>query len=638
MRRHLGTLAVLAALLTTATIGVTAPTPAVAATNATVANLPLLPGTGADPDIHTYQGKYYMLYNGDHTGTEVRMRVASSLAGLADGSEISVWTPPSSMPDISSHVGWGGYLFPSGGRWYIYMQGDDGDQNHGKSFVLESANSDPTSTYTFKAYIPGVVNGLGYAAGPALVGSQLYLFQTYEGGIWAAKASNPYTLTTGWSKVAQAATSGWECANGRCIDEGSNIVVHGNKVFNIFSAGGYESPDYCVGMMTATLGADLTQASSWTKSSGCVFKRNDSVGAYGPGSMTWFTSPDGSEDWVAYHVKTSTAVAFDGSDRRLMAKKVTWNSDGTPNFGQPQQPGASTLLPSGDSGVNNSAIAAVSSGGSVSFFARASSGAITQRAGSASNTSAWSALPSTGSAAVLAPAAESRVAGTIDVFTARADGTLAHAYNTGSGWSGWENFGAPTPNGLGSAPSATSWGPNRQSVYVRGSDGKIYEKWWSPEQQWSSWQDLGAPAGGALSAPAAVSRTTDRVDLFVRTANNAIATKSWNGSSWSAWQDLGQGAAGLVSAPSAASWNAGRMHIYALGRDGNIWERYWTSAAGWANWQSIGKPSSGAASAPAVTSRVDGTTDVTVRTPSGDYARDTWNGSSWSGWTDATAQ
>lgn len=607
---------------------------------ATETTLPLVPGTGADPDIHTYDGRYYMLYNGDHSGAEVRMRVASSLAGLADGMDVSVWAPPASMTDICCRVGWGGYLFPYEDRWYIYMQGDNGDQNQSRSFVLESANSDPLSAYTFKAYIPGVVNNNGYAAGPALVGDELYMFQTYGEKIWAAKASDPWTLTTGWTTVNAPQPTGWECAGGRCYNEGSNILVRGDTVYNIFSAGGYEDPNYCVGMMTAPLGSDLTLPGSWTEEDGCVISRDDSVGSYGPGSMTWFKSPDGTEDWVAYHVKTSTETTWDGHDRRLMAKKVTWDGD-RPVFGTPDAVGSTIALPSGDSGINNAAPAVASaSADSISLFTRTGDGKIAESTWTEDGGwGEWSDLGNGGVRAITNPSAVSHIEGTIDLYTTRQDGSIAHSWTTTGGdtWAEWEDFGTPPPGGTTSALSASTWGPNRQNVYVRGG-GRIYEKWWTAGSGWSNWLDVGSHPGGTLSAPASAARAPERQDVFVRTSGNNIAAARRDGNNWSSWHYLGLAGGGIVSNPSAARVSADRVIIHGTARDGNVYQRSWTTNGGWTAWENLGAPAGGAGSSPAAVSRSADSIDVFVRDGAGAIQQKSWDGSAWSDWTPVAAQ
>jgi GH43 family beta-xylosidase len=189
---------------------------------------PIVIGTGADPDITTYDGMYYLLFNSDQPASEVRMRVAASLAGLADATDIVVWTPPPSMPQICCDVGWGGYLLPYSGRWYIYMQGDNGGSNPVlQSFVLESSGNNPLGPYAFKAFIPGVSGNYAdgsYAAGGWQVGSQLYMFETGSGngGIYVAKASNPWTLTSGFTLIDAVSNE----------DEGSSLRVHNGTVYD----------------------------------------------------------------------------------------------------------------------------------------------------------------------------------------------------------------------------------------------------------------------------------------------------------------------------------------------------------------------------------------------------------------------
>jgi GH43 family beta-xylosidase len=67
---------------------------------------------------------------------------------------------------------------------------------------------------------------------------------------------------------------------------------------------------------------------------------------YGPGHNSFFRSPDGKEDWIAYHAKTGTARTF--ADRTARAQRFTWNPDGTPNFGKPLPLDAEIKEPSGE--------------------------------------------------------------------------------------------------------------------------------------------------------------------------------------------------------------------------------------------------------------------------------------------------
>lgn len=347
-RRIAGLLTVALAILGLTVAGSTA----AQASTASQFSAPLTPGYGADPSMAYYNGNYYLLYN-QGVGNQVIMRKAGSLAGLKSAANIPVYTADANTGCCD--VGFGGFLFHYSGRWYIYGAGDDGNVNNSQQFVLQSSGDDPLGPYSFAGTFAGPgPYASGYAINPFIANGQLYATSTssgrgtYHNSIYIAKMSSPTTLSSSWSLIAAPASSGWECAAGRCIDEGSSIIIRNGVIYDLFSAGGYESPDYCVGMLTASATAVLTSASSWTKSSGCVVSRNDSAGAYGPGSMTWFTSPDSLETWVIYHVKT-TSVNSDGSDRVLEAAKVTWGTG--PILPQPYAVGSFQSLPSGDPGV-----------------------------------------------------------------------------------------------------------------------------------------------------------------------------------------------------------------------------------------------------------------------------------------------
>jgi GH43 family beta-xylosidase len=338
----------------------TAPSPAPRpffATQSQQFQFPLVSGYSADPFIATYNGNYYMVYTKGNN-QEVRIRKAPSLAAMANSTTDVVMWAANSDPVNSPccNIGSGGYLLQRDGRWYYYNQGNTtGSVNDDFSFVLESAGLDPLGPYTWKARFTGPgPGGRGYANAPLVINGNLYLSITASIGaggnaVFLASMSNPYTLSSPWVRIA-APTQPWECANNRCIDEGSSVIERNGKVYLVFSAGGYESPDYCVGMLTANVSANVLDAASWTKSPDCVFKRNDPNQAYGPASMTFFSSPDGTETWFAYHIKTTTPLTFGGEDRRICAKKLLWNPDNTPNFGTPDALDTYHPVPAGDPG------------------------------------------------------------------------------------------------------------------------------------------------------------------------------------------------------------------------------------------------------------------------------------------------
>jgi GH43 family beta-xylosidase len=94
-------------------------------------------------------------------------------------------------------------------------------------------------------------------------------------------------------------------------------------------------------------GNDPLNADSWVKHPEPVFERVDSAGVYGPGHATFFSSPDGTEDWIAYHANDEIT---DGCDmgRTPRIQRFSWHEDGTPDFGSPVSTTEELPVPSGE--------------------------------------------------------------------------------------------------------------------------------------------------------------------------------------------------------------------------------------------------------------------------------------------------
>jgi hypothetical protein len=190
---------------------------------------------------------------------------------------------------------------------------------------------------------------------------------------------------------------------------------------------------------------------------------------------------------------------------------------------------------------------------------------------------AWSQWSALGGLTYASPAASLRRGTSIvDVFIRSRDDTILHRYRNGSTWSsGWASIGAP-PGGARSAPAALSNSSGRIDVFVRGADSAIWRRSWTTS--WGPWTSLG---GTATSAPAVASRGTNRVDLFVRGAAGDVQHRSYNGSSWSSWASLGGYA---LSAPAAVAPNSNRIDTWVRGADNALHHKVWQAATGWSGW------------------------------------------------------
>jgi GH43 family beta-xylosidase len=111
------------------------------------------------------------------------------------------------------------------------------------------------------------------------------------------------------------------------------MLQRNEKLFLVYSACDTGKPDYQLGMLIADETSDLLNPKSWKQHPTPVFTRSDENGVFGPGHNGFFRSPDGTEDWIIYHAKTSKQYTYRG--RTTRAQKFTWNPDGTPNFDVP---------------------------------------------------------------------------------------------------------------------------------------------------------------------------------------------------------------------------------------------------------------------------------------------------------------
>ncbi len=195
------------------------------------------------------------------------------------------------------------------------------------------------------------------------------------------------------------------------------------------------------------------------------------------------------------------------------------------------------------------------------------------------NGSSWSAWqnpighPAPGIATGSGPAVSSWASGRLDVFVRGADNSIWHASYSGGTWSGWESLGTA----IVSNPAAVSWAANRIDLFGVGLDGNLYHKSWNGST-WSPWvNELGHPSPGIASGsgPAVSSWEANRLDVFVRGADNSIWHAWWDGTSWKSWVSLGPA---IVSNPAAVSWAANRIDLFGVGLDGNLYHKWWNGS------------------------------------------------------------
>ncbi|GAA0665064.1 hypothetical protein GCM10010193_15620 [Kitasatospora atroaurantiaca] len=323
--------------------------PATAAAGQTYTN-PVKSQKGADPWLQYYDGNYYLITT-TFTGV-LTMRKSPTLAGISAAPSVQVWSD--TTPSRGTNI-WAPEIHLFNGHWYLYYSaGQVGSKccDSQRTHVLESVGTDPMGPYVYKNILTGsnlTPGGWLIDASVLQLNGNLYLLGSgFINGspqsLVIAPLSNPYTISGSFSVISTPGLS-WE-TQGNLVNEGPEALYHNGRTFITFSASDCQTPDYKLGQLEYT-GTDPLLASSWTKKSTPVFQRNDAAGVYGPGHNGFFTSPDGTENWIVYHANSS-ATAGCGNARTTRAQKFTWNADGTPNFGTPVATGTSLAGPSGE--------------------------------------------------------------------------------------------------------------------------------------------------------------------------------------------------------------------------------------------------------------------------------------------------
>ncbi|TDW60786.1 glycoside hydrolase family 43 protein [Kribbella pratensis] len=300
--------------------------------------------SAADPSLMFYNGKYYVATT---RGDRIGIWSSASLATLLVQPEQVVWRDSDTSRNTQM---WAPAFRHVGGRWYIYYTASDGvDANH-RMYVLESAGDDPLGPYSFKAKIADF-DEYAIDGEPITVNGQQYFVWTGpgrgQGGpaqLYIVRMSNPWTASG--DRVAIPADGG--CSE---VREGPTPLYSATRTFLTYSTCDTGKPDYQLWMKSIANGADPMVASNWVQHAGPIFSRNDETGVWGPGHHSFFKSPDGTEDWIAYHGKNTSTYTY--SFRTTRVQKITWNADGTPNLGRPLAAGATQNLPSGDPGSSN---------------------------------------------------------------------------------------------------------------------------------------------------------------------------------------------------------------------------------------------------------------------------------------------
>lgn len=309
---------------------------------------PVINGDHADPFVAQKDGNYYFLYT---RGGDISISKTRAMSQLGNATDKVVWTPSQNTP-YSADL-WAPELHFLAGKWYIYFAAAErGVDDSNRMFVLENGNADPTQgTWTFKGRIFDAADDQWAIDGSIVtIGDKNYLVWSgwespadkYKQFIYIAPMSNPWTLSGPRVKISSP-TNVWEKYEptfvGTGVNEGPIALQRdaNSPLFIIFSASRYSSDNYGLAQIQLKNGGNPLLPGDWINKKQ-VFVRSDKDGVYGPGHNGFFTSSrtDASgatqtENWFIYHARSTPNDPNQARTTRM--QKLTWEADGSPNFG-----------------------------------------------------------------------------------------------------------------------------------------------------------------------------------------------------------------------------------------------------------------------------------------------------------------
>ena len=301
---------------------------------------------GADPWVIRFQTNYFLCQSASFNNA-VQVNRAARLEDIGQDHWSIVWKAPKETA-YSKQI-WAPELRRLRGKWYIYVAADDGDNADHRMYVLEGNSEDPQGTFSLRGKIAAPTDRWAID-GTVLEmpdGKLYFIWSGWEGtndvaqNLYIAPMSNPWTIS-GERVCLSRPELDWEKRDQPPINEGPETLWHNGKLFIIYSASGAWGDDYCLGQLQWN-GGDVLNPRSWTKKPTPVFSSTKTV--FGPGHCSFVKSPDGKEDWIVYHAHVRQGS---GWSRDIRIQPFTWNTDGSPNFGQPVVPHTPLPVPSGE--------------------------------------------------------------------------------------------------------------------------------------------------------------------------------------------------------------------------------------------------------------------------------------------------
>ncbi|KXJ90097.1 glycosyl hydrolase [Microdochium bolleyi] len=293
--------------------------PALLSATAAAFTNPIREVNGSDPHMTYHDGMYYLTAT---SWTDVKLIGAPSINDLKTATPVTLYDDRSDPARARNW--WAPEMHYVDGRWYVYFTTSIDDPEWGVMLptLTQWVLGGPTTTpldgdWEFlgmirpENYKGGMLDGTIYK----INNQDYFIFSSVDGpespngaSLWISKLLTPTTV--GPATLIAFPEYDWE-KNTSAVLEGPQGIRSPvtNDIYLVYSANSCNTPDYKLGALRlkSETDADPLLPSSWEKLPEPFLVTDRAAGIYGPGHNGFFKSPDGTQDWIAYHANRDEA-------------------------------------------------------------------------------------------------------------------------------------------------------------------------------------------------------------------------------------------------------------------------------------------------------------------------------------------
>jgi hypothetical protein len=195
----------------------------------------------------------------------------------------------------------------------------------------------------------------------------------------------------------------------------------------------------------------------------------------------------------------------------------------------------------------------------------------------------------------------SRSTDKLDIFATDENGVIQTAAwePSFSEWSEWRQV-AGGVAAFGSHVTAVSRSTDKLDIFVVGLDRRVYTAAWEPGfgADWHGWRVIGDAHFDQGAPVHAVSRSSDKLDIFATDVTGAILTSAWEPGlrEWRPWRQVAGGVANPGAHVTAVSRSTDKLDIFVSSHEfareepgGSVYTASWEPGGGdWRGWVQLG--------------------------------------------------